>query len=141
MCTMRNRFFGQRPLLTLPQILVLLSIAAALFIAVDLNRRAQAGRLVGVGEDDLQTEVDAQSTRQVELDATAQYVQSESYVESYARNEGNYIRPGEQRVVPLVVEGAPQPTPVPPATPDPAVQALPWQAWWQLLTDAPQPRP
>lgn len=138
---MRNRLFGQRPLLTLPQILVLLAIAAGLFIAVDLNRRAQAGRLVGVGEDDLRAEVNEQSTRQVELRATEQYVQSQSYVESYARNEGNYIRPGEQRVVPLVVESAPQPTPVASATPDPALQALPWQAWWRLLTDAPQPRP
>ncbi len=138
---MRDRLFGQRPLLTLPQVLVLLAIAAGLFIAVDLNRRAQAGRLVGVGEEELQAEVDAQSTRQVELAVTAQYVESEHYVESYARNEGNYILPGERRVVPLIPEGAPHPTPAAPATPDPAVQALPWQAWWQLLTDAPQPRP
>lgn len=138
---MRNRFFGQRPLLTLPQLLVLLAIAAGLFIAVDLNRRAQAGRLVGVGEDALQAEVEELSTRQVELSVTAEYVESESYVESYARNEGNYLRPGEQRVVPLIVEGAPQPTPAAAATPDPALQALPWQAWWQLLTDAPQPAP
>lgn len=138
---MHKRFFEQRPLLTLPQILVLLSIAAGLFIAIDLNRRAQAGRLAGVGADELQMEVDAQSTRQVALQATATYVQGEHYVESYARNEGNLIRPGEQRVVPLIVEGAPQPTPAPIVTPDPIVQALPWQAWWQLLTDAPQPRP
>ena len=141
MSVMRNRLFGQRPLLTLPQILVLLSIAAGLFIAVDLNRRAEAGRMVGVGEDDLQAEVDTQSTRQLALEATALYVQSESYVESYARNEGNYLRPGERRIVPLIVEGTPQPTPLAAVTPDPVVQALPWQAWWQLLTDAPQPAP
>lgn len=138
---MRNRLFGQRPLLTLPQILVLLSIAAGLFIAIDLKRRAEAGRLAGAGEEELQAEVDAQSTRQVALEATATYVSSESYVESYARNEGSYIRPGERRVVPLIVEGTPQSTPVPAATRDPALQALPWQAWWQLLTDAPQPTP
>ncbi|HZD11873.1 MAG TPA: hypothetical protein VE553_11080 [Candidatus Binatia bacterium] len=138
---MRNRFFGQRPLLTLPQILVLLSIVAGLFIAVDLNRRAEAGRMVGVGEEDLQAAVDAQSTRQVALEATAEYVQSESFVESYARNEGNYIRPGERRVVPMILEGTTQPTPAAAPTADPAVQALPWQAWWQLLTDAPQPVP
>lgn len=128
-------------MLTLPQILVLLSIAAGLFIAIDLKRRADAGRLAGAGEEELQVEVDAESTRQVALEATATYVQSESYLESYARNEGNYIRPGEQRVVPLIVEGTPQPTVAPAATRDPAAQALPWQAWWQLLTDAPQPSP
>lgn len=138
---MRNQLFGKRPLLTLPQILVLLSIAAGLFIAIDLNRRAEAGRLAGAGEEELQAEVDAQRTRQVALEATAFYVKSRSYVESYARNEGNYIRPGERRVVPLIVEGTPQPTPPPVATRDPAARALPWQAWWQLLTDAPQPIP
>jgi cell division protein FtsB len=138
---MRKRLFGQRPLLTVPQVLVLLSIAAGLFIAIDLNRRAEAGRLAGAGEEELQAEVDAQSTRQVGLEATAAYVESESYVESYARNEGDYIRPGERRVVPLIVEGTPQPTPSPSVTRDPAAQARPWQAWWQLLTDAPQPRP
>ncbi len=138
---MLNRLFGQRPLLTLPQILVLLAIVAGLFIAVDLNRRAEAGRMVGVGEEDLQAEVDAESTRQVALQATAAYVQSDSYVEAYARNEGNYILPGEQRVVPLFIEGTPQPTATAPATPDPAARALPWQAWWRLLTDAPQPTP
>lgn len=138
---MRKRLFGQRTLLTVPQLLVLLAVVAGLFIAIDLNRRAQAGRMAGVGEDDLSTEIAAESTRQIQLQATATYVQSDSYVESYARNEGNYIRPGEVRVVPLFVEGTPEPTPVPEPTPDPAAQALPWQAWWRLLTDAPQPTP
>ena len=45
---MYKDLWRQRPLLTLPQIIVLLLIGAALFIAVDLNRRAQAGQLVGV---------------------------------------------------------------------------------------------
>ena len=135
---MRN-FFRRRPLLTLPQILVLLAVIAALFIALDLNRRAQAGRLVGVGEEELQAEIEAESTRRVQLQATATYVASDAYVEDYARDEGGYIRPGEVRVVPLVEEGTSvAPTEASP-TPDPAARARPWQAWWQLLTDAPLP--
>jgi hypothetical protein len=50
---MRERLFRQRPLLTFSQVLVLLAVIAALFIALDLNRRAQAGQLVGVGEEAL----------------------------------------------------------------------------------------
>jgi hypothetical protein len=129
----------QRPLLTVPQILVLLAVVAALFIALDLNRRAQAGRLVGVGEEALQNEVILETTRQVELQATLDFVQSDGYVAAYARDEGGYILPGEKRVVPLLLEGTPEPTPAVMATPDPAVSARPWQAWWQLLSDAPQP--
>ncbi len=126
-------------MLTLPQIIVLLLVGASLFVAVDLNRRARAGQLVGVGEGELQMEVDAESTRQVELQVTLEYVQSDDYVAAYARDEGGYLLPGEKRVVPLVIEATPQPTAVPTATPDPAQNARPWQAWWHLLTDAPQP--
>jgi cell division protein FtsB len=138
---MYKELWRQRPLLTLPQILVLLLIGAAIFVAVDLNRRAQAGQLVGVGAGDLQMQVDAEATRQVELQVTLEYVQSEDYVAAYARDEAGYVLPGEKRVVPLVIEATPQPTAVPTATPDPIESARPWQAWWHLLTDAPQPSP
>lgn len=136
---MREKLFRQRPLLTLPQIIILVAILVALFVALNLNRRAQAGRLVGAGEAALQAELDLEMTRQVELQATLEYVQSEDYIAAYARNEGGYLLPGEKRVVPLTIEITPQPTPMPPPTPDPIEQARPWQAWWHLLTDAPQP--
>ena len=136
-----GKLFGQRPLLTLPQILVLLVVAGALFIALDLNRRARAGEMVGVGEETLQQQVDLESTRTVELQATLDYVESDAYVEAYAHGEGGLLLPGEKRVVPLVVETTPQATAVPQPTPDSAVAARAWQAWWQLLSDAPLPTP
>lgn len=129
----------QRPLLSLPQIVVLLLIVAAIVIALDLNRRAQSGRLVGVGEEALQVQISAESTRQVELQATLEYVQSQDYVAAYARDEAGMVLPGEKRVVPLLLEVTPQPTAFPASTPDPIGNARPWQAWWRLLTDAPQP--
>ncbi len=128
-----------KPLLTVPQIVVILALVVALVIALDLNRRGQAGRLVGVGEADLQAEISAEATRQVHLQATATYVHSDSYIESYARDEGGLLRDGEQRVVPLFIEAEPTPTPPPAPTPDPALDARPWQAWWRLLTDASRP--
>lgn len=136
---MYKKWFRQRPLLNLPQVIVLLVVISALFIGLDLNRRAQAGRLVGGGEDALRQEVAAETTRQVELQATLSYVQSEDYVAAYARNEAGELLPGEQRVVPLLIEATPEPSPPPAATPDPLEYAYPWQAWWRLLTDAPQP--
>jgi hypothetical protein len=114
-------------------------IAAGIVVAIDFNRRAQAGRLIGSGEEALQAQIDSEATRQVELQATLEYVTSEDYVASFARNEGGMILPGERRIVPLLQEATPAPTPLPPPTPDPALEAKPWQAWWRLLTDAPQP--
>jgi hypothetical protein len=123
----------------MPQVVFFLVIAGAIIIAVDLNNRAQAGRLVGQGEEALQLQIDREATRQVQLQATLDYVNSDDYVAAYARNEGGMILPGERRIVPLLQEATPEPTPLPPATPDPALMARPWQAWWRLLTDAPQP--
>lgn len=114
-------------------------IVGAIIISVDLNNRAQSGRLVGSGEEALQVQIDREGTRQVELQVTLEYVMSDDYVASYARTEGGMILPGERRIVPMLQEATPEPTPVPPPTPDPAHQARPWQAWWRLLTDAPQP--
>jgi hypothetical protein len=136
---MRDKLLRQRSLFSWPQALILLAVLATLLIALDLNRRAEAGRLVGVGEESLRYEVELETTRQVELQATLTYVQSEDFISAYARNEGGQLLPGERRIIPLVVEVTPAPPPPPTPTPDPAAFAQPWQAWWQLLTDAPQP--
>jgi cell division protein FtsB len=133
--------FRSRPLLNVAQVAFLLVIVGAIIVAIDLNRRAQAGRLVGSGEEALRLQVEGEATRQVELQATLDYVVSDDYVAAYARNEGGMILPGERRIVPLLQEATPEPTALPPPTPDPALEARPWQAWWRLLTDAPQPAP
>lgn len=134
-----SRIFRSRPLLNLPQVLFLLAIIGAIAIAIDFNRRAQAGQLVGVGEEALMVQINQESTRQVELQATLEFVVSDDYIAFYARNEGGMLLPGEQRIVPILLEATPEPTALPPPTPDPALDARPWQAWWQLMTDAPQP--
>lgn len=136
---MGNKLLRQRFLFSWPQALILLAVLAALLIALDLNRRAESGRLVGANEEVLQQEVDLETTRQIKLQATLAYVQSEDFTEDYARNEGGQLLPGEKRIVPLFVEVTPTPLPPPTPTPDPAANVEPWQAWWQLLTDAPQP--
>jgi cell division protein FtsB len=134
-----RRVFRQRPLLSLPQILVLVAAVVAIYIGVDLNHRAQTGRLIQANELSLQEKVAMESTRQVELIATKEFVNSDAYVAAYARNEAGMILPGERRVVPLQIESAPVATALATATPDPAYDARVWQAWWRLFTDAPLP--
>lgn len=136
---MRHKLFKQLPLLSIPQIIILLILVGVLFIGLDISHRAQQGRLVGIGEESLQQEISLEATRQIELQATLEYVQSNDYVEAYARDEGGLILPGEKRIVPMPVEAPPGTSPQAEPTPDPAAAARPWQAWWQLLSDAPQP--
>lgn len=134
-----RRVFRQRSLLSLPQVLVLIAVVVAIYIGVDLNHRAQTGRLIQANELSLQEKIALESTRQVELIATREFVNSDYYVAAYARNEAGMILPGERRIVPLQLESAPMATPVAVVTPDPAYNAHQWQAWWRLFTDAPLP--
>jgi cell division protein FtsB len=136
---MRWKLVWKKPLLTLTQVVALGVILFGLFVALDLNRRAQAGRLVGKDEDTLQAEYDYEIERQVELKATLEYVRSEEYVAVYAREEGGRILPGEKKIVPLTIDASPDQLGSKGPIPDPAVYARPWQAWWQLLTDKPMP--
>lgn len=136
---MRPRFGLLRSLHSAAQLVLLLVVIAAMVIVLDLNRRAQDGRLVGAGADVLQAGLDTEVTRQVELEATLEFVLSDEYVAIYAREEGGMLLPGEKRIVPLKDEATPVSTPVAQSTPDPALNARPWQVWWSLLSDAPLP--
>jgi len=136
---LRGRVFRQRPLLSLPQILVLIAIVVAIYIGVDLNHRAQTGRLIRANELALEAKVAQESTRQIELIVTRDYVNSKEFTASFARNEAGMSLANERRIVPLVGEISPLPTPVPTTTPDPAYDARSWQAWWRLFTDAQLP--
>lgn len=129
----------QRPLLSLAQVIVLIAVIGALVIALDLNRRAQSGRQVTTTEETVREQVNLELTRQVQLQVTVDYVQSEDFIADYARDEAGQLLPGERRVVPLIPDSTPLPTIAPLPTPDPAYAARPWQAWWRLLTDAPMP--
>ena len=136
---MRWKLVWKKPLLTLTKVIALAVILFGLFVALDLNRRAQAGRLVGKDEDTLRAELESEKARQFELEATRVYVQSEEYVAVYAREEGGYLLPGEKRIVPLPIVDNFDPAASFEQSPDPAQYARPWQAWWQLLTDIPMP--
>ena len=136
---MRWKLVWKKPLLTLTQGIALIVILFGLFVALDLNRRAQAGRLVGKDEETLRAEYDAEIARKVELEATLEFVQSVEYVKIYAMDEAGMMLPGEKKVVPLVIEADDGPSVSSDPAPDPAQYARPWQAWWQLLTDTPMP--
>ena len=136
---MRPSFGLLRSLHSAAQLVLALVVIASMVIVLDLNRRARDGRLVGAGADVLQAELDAELTRQIELEATLEFVLSDEYVAIYAREEGGMLLPGEKRIVPLKAEATPDPAPMAQSTPDPALYARPWQVWWSLLSDAPLP--
>jgi hypothetical protein len=138
---MRKNTLSKKFPLTLPQLFLAIVGVVALFIVIGLNRYDENHEAVAAGEATFQAEVDAEITRQVELQATLTYVESATYVEHYFRNEENMVLEGENRIVPNVIPVTPTPASVQSeaGTPGQVSPAQPWQMWWRLISDAPFP--
>ena len=86
----------------------------------------------------LENLVATREARHDELTATLAFVQTDEYVEQWARQELKMARPGEVVVLPLVTAGGEQPAGAPPAEADGAELDLPderpfWVVWWETL--------
>ncbi|MEM9775089.1 MAG: hypothetical protein AAF902_10945 [Chloroflexota bacterium] len=136
---MDRESFRERPLFTLPQIIILLLVIGVLYFTITINRRNQSGELMLGERQIVEEQVALESTRQIELEATLEYQLGDESVEDYARNEGGLLQNGEVRVKPEFIEATPVPTPLPVVTRDPLLDAQPWQAWWKMISDSPRP--
>lgn len=134
-----NRRDMRRTAVTLIQLSFVLAGIVALFFVLRFNQNNVLYRQMLMSEATFDAALSAEKTRQIFLEATATYVNSDTYVEHYYRNDAGMVLPGERRIVPRVVERTPVATPQPTPTLDVATQAQPWQMWWALLSDAPPP--
>ena len=130
---------SKRPVLNLPQVLVVLGVLIALALGLNLSARARTGEAMSSEEAVLATRLAAEHEHNQALVVTLTYVYSEDYVADYARDEAGMLLSGEKRIVPLPNPSPLTPTPVPP--PISVVQAPddPFAAWWMLFFDSPPP--
>lgn len=114
---------------TFPRWLLALAVVAFIPLAADLNARMVTIQQMRQEEDRLMHAVAVESTRRADLEATRAYVQSDTYVENWARVEARMAQPGQVAVIPVML-----PTPTPLATPAP-VSAAPslLDEWWTLF--------
>ncbi len=92
--------------------------------------RAEARKLEGM--------VATREAERDQLEATLAYVQTDEYVERWAREELKMARPGEVVVIPLVRAEADQPEATPEGrTDDPGLDLSDsrpfWVAWWEAI--------
>lgn len=112
-----------------PRWLLALAVVAFIPLAADLNARMVTIQQMRQEEYRLTQRIAAESTRRAGLEATRAYVQSDAYVENWARMEARMARPGEVAVIPVML-----PTPTPMATPAPASAAPSLlDEWWILF--------
>ena len=75
-----------------------------------------------------------QQAENATLQAQLEYVQSEAYVEAWAREHAGMTFPEETLVIPVAVTPTPTPTPVAPPPPTPTPTPLPFfERLWQSL--------
>lgn len=126
------------------QVMFAAILAIGLLLAINFSSRITAGQPLQEAYQRVQVEIEVLKREQADLITRRDFVQSDAYVEQWARSEGAMIRPGEVLVYPVPAAGAeiaPTPVPVGPSVP---VQTMPpqpevWQVWWALFFDSPPP--
>jgi cell division protein FtsB len=125
------------------QIMFAAILAIGLILAINFSSRITAGQPLQEAYDQVQAEIEALQQEQAALLVERDYVESDAYVEQWARDEGKMIRTGEVLIIPVpsgtVIEPTPLPQldiPVETTPPEPE----PWMLWWSLFFDSPPPR-
>ena len=129
----------RRPLLTVPQFLIVIAVLVALWIALVFNSRALTGREMGANEAALASRLAEEKELNQQLIITLTYVHSDQAPADYARDEAGMILPGEKRVVPMPFPPPPTPTPIPTPFSQALVPSTPFKAWWMLFFDSSPP--
>jgi hypothetical protein len=114
-------------------------------LAVQFSARIADERNLNTIRDTVEDEIELLRNEQADLIEELDYVQSDVYVEEWARSEGRMVRDGMVLVIPYAVgegENSNQPQMIEPNTaniettlPEPAN----WQLWWELFFDSPAP--
>lgn len=124
------------------QIMFAVILAVALMLAVSFSGRITASRELNRIRDQIVQEIELLKREQADLLARLEYVNSDAFVEAWARSEGKMIREGEVLIIPkpstTLLQTAPTPqntVPVQTSLPEPEN----WQLWWQLFFDTDPP--
>jgi cell division protein FtsB len=118
-------------------------LAISLLLAINFSGRIAAGQRIQAELAVLQGTVSAERARATALRREYDYVNSDAFVERWARSlEGMMVKPGEVLIIPVPGRQTPQPVPTPFAPPpESSVDSGPqnWVLWWQLFFDSPPP--
>jgi hypothetical protein len=110
-------------------------------LVIDFGRRTTAGLYVSQTEERLEAEIDTLLERQQVLKQRRDYVQTDAYVERWAREQAHMVRPGDRRLIVVTPEPSEAQPESQPAAPPPLESitvhepAPNWHNWWRLFWD------
>jgi len=124
------------------QVMFAVIFCVGLMLALNFSNRIQADRELQRVHEQVVQEIGFLKHEQTRLTDELNFVKSDAYVESWARNEGKMVREGEVLVLPEVAASSVVAT----ATPIPLAQfetkppePKNWELWWALFFDSPPP--
>ena len=137
---MSNQPLPQPRLFTVRQVVAAISILVGVVFAVSYSSRIVVGMKT---QDELrawQQRVAEERDRNGEILKRLREVNDPAVIDAVIRNELNWIKPGDQPVVPVVKATMPNSAPLtaPASQVERAkTEASNWQRWWQLLAPPP----
>lgn len=127
------------------QLMFAVILAIALMLAVQFSARIADERNLNAIRDTVEDEIELLQREQEQLIEDLAYVQSDAYVEEWARSEGRMVRDNMVLVIPIPSGSSPAASEAQPIEPNTAniETTLPepesWQLWWALFFDTPAP--
>src|SRR6185369_18077451 len=106
------------------QIMFAAILAIGLILGLNFTRLFSAGQPLQQTYNQITSEITQLEKDQADLTRERDYVQSDDYVESWARDEGKMMLPGEHLVIPVGSQNSAESTPEP-ADQQTAVQTTP----------------
>jgi len=118
-------------------------LAISLLLAINFSGRIAAGRRIEAERDNLMRDISTLQARATDMNGQLKYVNSDAFIEEWARKEGKMVKGDEVLVIPVPGRNTPQPAPTPfvpvAAANDQPSQTQNWKLWWQLFLDSPPP--
>jgi hypothetical protein len=124
------------------QVMFAMILGIGLLLAINFSSRITDSQPVQEEYNRIVADIARLEAEQESLIDLRDYVQSDLYVEQWARDHGKMIRDGEVLVIPVPSGALIEPTPAPEFNPEfqiaqPDDQS--WQLWWQLFFDGEPP--
>src|SRR5262245_52491029 len=125
------------------QIMFAAILAIGLVLGLNFTNLVSTGQPLQQLYNQVTDEIARLEKEQGDLIRERDYVRSDAFVESWARNEGKMAKPGEILVIPVpsiaLSEATPEPTPQISIEPPPS-RLDNWELWWKTFFDSPPPQ-
>jgi hypothetical protein len=118
-------------------IAIVVGVAVVALLIMDFNSRMTEWRRLSLEKEDVAMQVTGLVQTRSSLQTQIAYATSPAGVRQWAYEDGRWVKPGDELIVPLAAPGeAVKPTPTPAPT---FVPLSNWQLWMSLFVDSDSP--